>query len=104
MKTKKSVAILIASLLLFGWTANAQEKENTQPKKAVVSFVVNMTCDNCKHRIEKNVSWEKGVKDLQVNLEHKTVKITYNPQKTTKEALKQAIEKLAYSCEEEEIK
>jgi copper chaperone CopZ len=61
-----------------------------------------MYCENCKARIEKNIGWEKGVKDLQVNLEKKTVKITYDPQKTTKEKLKKAIEKLEYSCEEED--
>ncbi|MDR3351184.1 MAG: heavy-metal-associated domain-containing protein, partial [Prevotellaceae bacterium] len=53
----------------------------------------------CKAKIEKNISWEKGVKDLTVNLEKKTVAITYDPQKSTAEKLKEAIEKLGYTAE-----
>ncbi|OAV68343.1 Copper-exporting P-type ATPase A [Bacteroidales bacterium Barb6XT] len=98
MKTRK-LFLFVISLLLFGLTTNAQEKKNEKQKKDVVTFTVNMTCDNCKKRIEKNVSWEKGVKDLRVDLEKKTVTITYNPQKTTKEKLKTTIEKLEYTCE-----
>jgi copper chaperone CopZ len=42
------------------------------------------------------------VKDLTVNLEKKTVHIVYNPQKTTEENLKKAIEKLGYTAENTE--
>jgi copper chaperone CopZ len=98
MKTKQ--LLLVISLIFCCLTANAQEKKDAKKKKEVVTFVVNMSCENCKAKIEKNVSWEKGVKDLRINLEKKTVTVTYDPQKITKEQLKKAIEKLEFSCEE----
>jgi copper chaperone CopZ len=60
-----------------------------------------MQCHNCKAKIEKNIPWEKGVKDLQVDLEEKTVTIIYNPQKTTEEKLQKAIEKLGFICKKD---
>ncbi|MDR2622023.1 MAG: heavy-metal-associated domain-containing protein [Dysgonamonadaceae bacterium] len=97
--------ILVVLILAFttGLALNAQETGDKAKKKKSeeVTFIVNMYCENCKAKIEKNISWEKGVKDLTVNLEKKTVTIVYNPQKTTEENLKKAIEKLGYTCERE---
>jgi mercuric ion binding protein len=64
-----------------------------------VTYFVNMQCLNCKKRIEKNISFEKGVKDLCVDLENKTVSITYNSKKTTEEKLKTSIKELGYTVE-----
>jgi copper chaperone CopZ len=76
----------------------AQEKVRKKKTEEVV-FLVNMFCENCKKKIEKNVSWEKGVTDLRVNLDEKKVTILYDSQKTTVASLQTAIEKLGYSCE-----
>ena len=42
------------------------------------------------------------MKDLKISLENKTVTITYNPSKTTPEALEAAIRKLGYNVERAE--
>ncbi|MDR1877442.1 MAG: heavy-metal-associated domain-containing protein [Flavobacteriaceae bacterium] len=92
--------IQILALLLFmsvTWTLPAQSKQTKKTKE--VTFAVNMHCHSCQLRIEKNVSWEKGIKDLTVNLEKKTVTIIYDPEKTTEEKLQKAIEKLDFTCE-----
>ncbi|MDR2628078.1 MAG: heavy-metal-associated domain-containing protein [Dysgonamonadaceae bacterium] len=96
----KNVVILIMALIT-GLGLSAQEKQDKSKKKKseTVTFAVNIHCDNCKVKIEKNISWEKGVKNLRVDPEKKTVTIVYNPQKTTEENLKKAIEKLGYTCE-----
>jgi copper chaperone CopZ len=78
---------------------SAQENKNGKSGSEKVTFAVNMHCDNCKAKIEKNISWEKGVKDLTVDLGKKTITIVYNPQKTTEDKLKKAVEKLGYTCE-----
>jgi len=69
-------------------------------KKGVeeVCFNVSMSCHNCQNKIEKNIPWEKGVKDLKVNLEEKTVTIKYDAKKTTVEKLKTALEGLDFTC------
>jgi copper chaperone CopZ len=97
----KKIAVLMLALLS-GLMLSAQEGKNQKKKSEKVTFSVNMYCESCKAKIEKNVSWEKGVKDLTVNLEKKTVSIVYNPQKTTEEKLKKAIEKLGYTAEKTE--
>jgi copper chaperone CopZ len=78
-----------------------EEVKKTDKKKKTedVTFVVNMTCENCKARIEKHITWEKGVKNLKVNLDKKTVEISYDQKKTDEAALKKAIEALGYTCE-----
>ena len=99
----RTIQVLTFMLLFSTFTLSAQDKKETKQKKTEeVTFVVSMSCDNCKKRIEKNVSWEKGVKDLQVDLEKKTVKITYDPKKITEEKLKQSLEALGYTAEKKE--
>jgi copper chaperone CopZ len=78
----------------------AQDRKEAKKKTtAEVTFVVNMFCDNCKAKIERHLAWEKGVKDLKVNLEKKTVKVKYDSSKTDEETLKKFIENLEYTCE-----
>lgn len=94
------IKLLILAGMLLACTVNAQEKKETEKKKkAEITFSVGMHCENCKTRIEKNITWEKGVKDLEIKLTEKTVRVVFDPRKTTKEKLKTAIEKLGYTCE-----
>ncbi|MDR2424630.1 MAG: cation transporter [Prevotellaceae bacterium] len=78
---------------------DSPEKASKNAKTKVVTFNVNLHCGACKQKVEKNIAWEKGVKDMKVDLDSKTVKITYDPKKTTEDALKKAIEKLDFTCE-----
>lgn len=48
-----------------------QKKVDKKKKTEEVTFEVNMTCGNCRAKIERHISWEKGVKDLKVNLDKK---------------------------------
>lgn len=93
MKTNKlSLAII---LLLFMFTANVfAQKKN---EKTVV-YSSNMHCVSCQQRIEKNISYEKGVKDLVVDLKSNTIKITFDVRKTSEEKLMLAIAKLGYEA------
>ena len=47
-------------------------------------------------KIEKNIAFEKGVKALSVDLDAKTVKVTYTKAKNDVAKLQKAIEKLGY--------
>jgi periplasmic mercuric ion binding protein len=95
-----SALFLIVAATIF----NAQSQKKTNEKKfAEVIFIVNMHCQNCKDRIEKNIPFEKGVKDLTVDLEKKEVTIVFNPQKTSIEKLKKAVIDLGYTCEQKEV-
>jgi copper chaperone CopZ len=78
------------------------DKKRKKTKDAEVTFSVSMTCENCKAKIERHIAWEKGVKDLKVNLEKKLVTVKYDPKKTDESALKSAIEDLEYRVEKVE--
>ena len=97
MKTK---LLVLTALLSCVFTSGAQEnKDEQKKKKADVTFSVNMYCDKCKARIEKTLMWEKSVRDLEVRLKDKTVRIVFDPRKTTTEKLQDLIRDLGYTCE-----
>lgn len=72
----------------------------SQPKSQTTKFNVSMSCGKCKAKIEKSIPFEKGVKDLSIDLSKKQVSVTYDPAKTSKEELVKAFEKLQFKASE----
>lgn len=91
----KIFAVALVAFLSINLSASAQDK-----KEAEVKFSVTIDCQNCVKKLEANLPFEKGVKDLKVNLEDKTVWFKYQSDKTDKEKLAKAIEKLGYKATE----
>ena len=94
MKIKIGYLILLVAGLLSG-SANAQEKVKTADLKVKSSVV----CGMCKERVENGLVFEKGVKEVVVDLETKEVTVTYNPLKNSPEKLRTAISKLGYDAD-----
>lgn len=92
------VFIIALVVMFFAGALALMAQDNKKPKndKETVTFDVSMTCENCQKRIEKNIAFEKGVTDMKVDLEKKTVKVEYKKSQTTVDKLKKAIEKLGY--------
>ena len=108
---KKTLILTIAALMTFSLSSlnvNAAEttetsvltqKQKPSKKKGevkVVTFLVHLHCENCVKKVQENIAFEKGVKDLKVSLEDQTVAIKYDAAKTSEDTLKAAIEKLGY--------
>lgn len=111
---KKTLTLIIAAMMTTAFqsfaapavsaekTEVAQQKKQPQPKKPKkakdevksVIFEVYLHCENCVAKVMDNISRAKGVKDLDISLEHQTVAIKYDASKTSEDALKAAIEKL----------
>lgn len=92
-------AILACSLAAFAVESRVDvNRPSAGPKKETktVVFTVSMHCQKCVKKINDNIAFEKGVKALDVNLESKTVKVTYDASKTDVAKLKTALEKLGY--------
>jgi len=98
---KKMIRILVVMLLAVSASFAFSQASATKPSKelSVVVFKANIHCEKCVKKVVENISFEKGVKDLEVSLEEKTVKIVYDPSKTDEKKLKAAIEKLGYKSE-----
>ena len=82
--------ILILTLLMVVATFSVQAKKELK----TVVFTVDVDCPNCTRNIEKNIAFEKGVKDLELNMEKKEVSVTYVIGKTDNERLIKAFKKI----------
>lgn len=63
-------------------------------ERQTVVFDVDLHCQGCITKIEKNIAFERGVKDLICNLDDKTVTVVFDPGKTSVEQLQAAFEKI----------
>lgn len=86
--------MIVALSLLAAFTVAASGKPKAQLRKA--EYEVALHCKNCVNKVNENISFEKGVKDLQISLEDQNVVVVYNSDKTDAAKLKSAIEKLGY--------
>ena len=100
---KRLFTLLMALLLVAGTATTALAQDKKQKKNAniqEVTFVTTIDCKNCVKKVEANLPYEKGIKDMKVNLDDRTVWIKYDASKTDKEKLAAAIVKLGYEAEE----
>ena len=91
---KKTLVIIITALMAFSVSLSAGPKKKAEIKE--VTFSVHLHCQNCVNKVQENIAFEKGVKDLEVSLENQTVYVKYDAAKTSEATLKAAIEKLGY--------
>lgn len=63
-------------------------------EKQTVVFNVDLHCQGCIDKIYKNIAYEKGVRDLVCNLDHQTVKVVFDTEKTDVKTLQMAFAKL----------
>ena len=93
--------ILMCLVALFGiGIANAQEpKKGGDKKSVVVEFVTDIDCAGCAKKVTNTIPYEKGVKDVQVDVPTKTVTVTYDPTKTNNETLVKAFAKIKIKAE-----
>ncbi len=95
---KKAVLIILALVFAVGISADIHAGGK---KTETVVFVTSIHCGNCKKRVEENIPFEKGVKDIAVDLTTKKVAIEFDPAKTDLETLRKAIERLGYTASHE---
>lgn len=82
---KRYVFLLaLCAALMTGNTAFAKTDKQT------VTFYVDLHCQGCIDKIYKNIAYEKGVKDLQCDLDTKTVVVTFDASKTDIPTLQKA--------------
>ena len=64
--------------------------------RTVTFKVVQIECNNCKNKVLNHVKYEKGLKDIDVDIPSRTVVITYDADKTSIDKLKASFEKIKY--------
>ena len=63
-------------------------------------IMTSAVCGQCKDRIERNMTFEKGIKDVTLDLDTKIVTIRYNPKSTTPDQIRRKISKLGYDADD----
>ena len=69
-------------------------------KTVVVTTQPQMHCDSCENKIKGNLRFEKGVKEIQCDIEGQRVTITYDADKTNSEAIINSFDKFGYKATE----
>ena len=101
-----AIIVMAFAAMLFVTTnfAEAQNKKNAKKEVQVTFSIPDVDCQHCVNKIESKMPYEKGVKDMKVSLDNKTIWISYEDSKTNKENLAKALEKLGYPAKEVEQK
>jgi len=93
---RKIIGLLsMVMILSLAQTTNAKGKNEIKE----VTFITSIDCNHCKMTIMKNIPYEKGVKDVKVDVEKKEVTVKYLTDKNNEANLVKAIEKLGYTAE-----
>ena len=87
--------LLIITLMMVGFTAFPQGK-----KIETIQIKTSAMCQQCKDRIEGGLVYEKGVKDVSLDIESKIVTIKYNTKSTNPDELRKKISKLGYDADD----
>ena len=88
----------LTSLLFLGNSfASAPTRDDNDKEVKIKTSAI---CGMCKARIERNLAFEKGVKEADLDVKSKVVTIKYNPAKTDVAKLKANISKTGYDAEE----
>jgi cation transport ATPase len=100
---KKTVLIFFALFSFSMLSANTSELavfEAKESKYDTVSFKTSAVCKMCKERIEHDMSFEKGVKAVELDLPSQVVTIVYKKGKTTEKDLQVAITRIGYDADD----
>lgn len=90
---KKILLMCLVALLGVG-AANAQKPKKGEKKSVTVEFMTSLDCEGCAKKINETLPYEKGVRDVKVDVPTKVVTVTYDPTKTNNEAIIKAFAKV----------
>jgi periplasmic mercuric ion binding protein len=95
-KSTKFLSIVLSFFFLVGLTAGCK----AQPKKEeTIKIKTSAVCGQCKDRIENGLAYEKGIKDVSLDVETKIVTVKFTPGKTNPDAIRTSISKLGYDAD-----
>lgn len=95
MKTRIVLAAFFVLLFVTGGMAQTAANAKTQEIKIKTSA----QCGMCKDRLEGALAYEKGVQKSVLDLNDKTLTVTYNPKKTDADKIRQKISKTGYDAD-----
>ncbi len=58
-----------------------------------------VVCQTCRRTVIKGLSTQRGIRQVEVDLPSQTIIVVYRPDRTSPEAIRQAIRKLGYDAD-----
>ena len=95
---KKIILVLVVARFSVA-VADAQQPKKGGKQTVTTTFVTDIDCAGCAKKVTNTIPYEKGVKDVQVDVATKTVTVTYDPAKTNNETLVKAFSKIKIKAE-----
>lgn len=94
---KKYIGFLVICLAVISFS-NSAKAQNKTNELVTVCFKSSMDCHNCELTLTNFLKFEKGVKDLKVDLATNTIKVVYKAGKNTPENFAAGIKKKGYEA------
>jgi periplasmic mercuric ion binding protein len=94
MKKLSLVIVLVgffASFTSFSQVVKHKEEE--------ISIKTSAVCGMCKNTIEKDLSYEKGVKSAKLDVKTSVLTVKYDQKKTSPEKIRTALSKIGYDAD-----
>ncbi len=95
---KKLIIMCLMAFIGLGIADASAQKKNDAALKTTV-FVTDIDCEHCAKKITNTIPYEKGVKDVQVDVPTKLVTVTYDATKNSEENLIKAFTKIKVKAE-----
>lgn len=98
----KTIQSIIVAIMLFVVTNTAAYSKNTAAtlQNDTVVYTMPMHGAHCEMRIMKNIPYEKGVSKVKVDTKKQIATVIYKQNKTDKQSLVKAFNKLGYDARE----
>ena len=93
MKTKQFLMTLLLGIFCLSLSTASHAQTQRRANEAEVTFSVDIDCPNCQKKVEAKLPFERGVKDMKVDLEKQEIWILYQTDRTDKKKLADAIKK-----------
>lgn len=98
----KKIIALFAMLAFVAGVATAAPK--AEKKIVTVVFTTDIDCAHCSQKVYNSIPYEKGIKDVVVNVQKKTVLVKFDAAKNSVESLTKAFESIKVKVEKAEVK
>ncbi len=95
---KKILMICLLAVIGLGVADAMAQKKNAAAIKTTV-FATDIDCEHCAKKINNSIPFEKGVKDVKVDVPTKTVTVTYDATKSSDATLIKAFKKIKVAAE-----
>ncbi len=94
---KKIIMLCLMAVIGFGIGDAMAQKKQVQLKTTV--FQTDVDCETCAKKVDNSIPYQKGVKEVKVDVSTQQVTVTYDTAKTNDEALLKAFKKVRVNAE-----